>query len=59
MWYNINLKFEPSKQLKFHYSDYIPNLFAGLDNGCMVHCRFCTRDNNATNNNANINLASN
>ena len=46
-------------QLRFHYSGDFPYSLAGQDSVFMVRCRFRTRDNNATNANANINLASN
>ena len=46
-------------QLRFHYSGDFPYLLAGQDSGFMVRCRFHTRDNNATNANANITIASN
>ena len=53
---NLN---QANGQLRFHYSDDFSYLHAGQDSGFMVRCRFCTKDNNATNANANITLASN
>ena len=45
-------------QLRFYFSGDFPYLLAGQDSGYMVRCTFRTRDNNATNANANITLAS-
>ena len=53
---NLN---QANGQLSIHYSGDFSYLLAGQDSGFMVCCRFCTRDNNATNPNANITLASN
>ena len=46
-------------KLTFHTSGDFPYLFAGQYSKFMVCCRFRTRDNNGTNANANITLASN
>ena len=46
-------------QLRFHYSGDFPYLLARQDIGFMVRCRFRTKDNHATNANANITFASN
>ena len=53
---NLN---QANGQLRFHYSGDFFYLLAGQDSKFMVRCRFCTRDNNAKNANANITLASN
>ena len=53
---NLN---QANGKLRFHFSGDFPYLLAGQDSGFMVRCRFCTRDNNATNANVNITLASN
>ena len=46
-------------QIRFHFSKDFPYLLAGQDSGFMVRYRFCSKDNNATNANANITFASN
>ena len=46
-------------QLRFHYSGDFPYFLPGQGSGFMVRCRYRIRDDNATNANANIILASN
>ena len=56
---SINNLNQATNQLKFYYAADFGYLLSSMDSGFLVKCRFRTRDNNNTNMNANITLASN
>ena len=56
---SINNFNQANTQFKFYYSGDFSYLLSSSDSGFLVRCRFRTRDNNATNMNSNITLASN
>ena len=56
--YIANLN-QVNTQFKFYYPGDFPYILSSSDSGFLVNCRFRTRDNNATNMNSNITLASN